>query len=176
MKKIVFTAIMILGLIGCSENKPMVKEGVSPSIPSKHITLLGTYTWDVESGKLGGSDNKVDFWLDKIDAVTTNLIPKNGATVEVTKKSFASLDKAYLQQFPIFRDGKICNSDIKVGTVAMFKTAEGRYGKLRIVGFKSSHDFDFKEAKKYLDDSYKKYSLRHPINKEYNLVIEYVLL
>ncbi len=176
MKKTILITIITLGLLGCSENKPIVKEQINISSNSKYITLLGTYTWDVESGKLGGSDSNVDFWLEKVDAVTTNLMPQNGATVEVTKKSFASLDKAYLQQFPIFRDGKISNSDIKVGTVAMFKTAEGRYGKLRIVGFKSSHDFNFKEAKKYLDDSYKKYSLSHLVKKEYNLVIEYVLL
>jgi len=175
MKKTISIAIMALVLLGCSENKPIVKEQINVSSNSKYVTLLGTYTWDVESGKLGGSDSNVDFWLEKIDAVTTNLMPRNGTTVEVTKKSFASLDKAYLQQFPIFRDGRVSNSDIKIGTVVMFKTAEGTYGKLRIVGFKSSHDFNFKEAKEYLSDSYKKYSMGKPLNKKYNLVVEYVL-
>ncbi len=172
MKKIVLTTLIVLGVIGCANNTPVTTESTN----ANRITLLGTFTWDVESGRLGGSDNKTDFWFEKIDSKTSNLIPRNGTTVEVTKKSFASLDKAYMKTFPIFRDGKVSNSDIKVGTVVMFKTAEGHYGKLRIVGFKSSHDFNFKEAREYLTDSYKKFSLSKPNNKKYNLVIEYKLL
>ena len=175
MKKIILITIITLGLMGCSENTPSIKNSTKVSSNTKHITLLGTYTWDAESGKQGGSDNSIDFWLEKIDAKTTNLIPRNGTTIEVTKKSFASLDKAYMKQFPIFRDGKLSNSDIKIGTVAMFKTAEGNYGKLHIIGFKSSHNFDYKEAKEHLNDSYKKFSLNKPVIKEYNIVIEYLI-
>ncbi|MFK5975692.1 MAG: hypothetical protein QM493_04195 [Sulfurovum sp.] len=176
MKQIIVIVIMAIALISCAENRPNTKNSTEVSSHTKHLTLIGTYTLDIESGKLGGSGKNIDFWLEKIDAKTTNLIPRNGATVEITKKSFASLDKAYMKQFPIFRDGKVSNSDIKVGTVVMFKTAEGNYGKLRIIGFKSSHDFDYKEAKEYINDSYKKFSLSRPAIKKYSVVIEYLLL
>ena len=173
MQRLIIIAISLLFIIGCSSSTPNIKNSSSKS---KTITLLGTYTWDVESGTLGGSDSNVDFWWERVDAKTGHLIPRNGTTVEITKKSFASLDKAYMKTFPIFRDGRVSSSDIKVGTVVMFKTAEGNYGKLRIKGFRSIHDFSFKEAREHINDSWKKMVLKKPNNRKYHLVVEYVLL
>jgi len=174
MKKTVLLTMMVLGFLGCTQNTPLAKEVTKATNSENAITLLGTYTWDVESNKQGGNDSKVDFWLNKIDNKTSNLIPKNGATVEVTQEHYASVDKAYMQQFPIFRDGKVSNHDIKVGTVVMFKTAEGNYGKLRIVGFKALHDFHFKEAQS-LDQQWREFVLTKPNIQKYHLVVEYKL-
>ena len=174
MKKIVFIILIALGLLGCNKNIP-TKVTSSKVISSKVVTLLGTYTFDVESGKQGLSTPLNDFFWQRVDSKTGNLMPQNGTTVEITKKSFELVDKAYMKQFPIFRDGRVSSSDIKVGKVVMFKTAEGNYGKLRIKGFRSLHDFDFKEAQEHISPSWKKYVLKKPNTKKYHLIIEYKL-
>ena len=57
----------------------------------------------------------------------------------------------------------------------MFKTGEGHYGKLRIKGYRALHDFDFKEAREHLSDSWKTFVLRKQNTQKYHLVVEYKL-
>ncbi|WP_296823747.1 hypothetical protein [Sulfurovum sp.] len=158
---------------------PVKSEALGSSVEkteskTKTTTILGTYSWDVETDTLG-STSKSDFWWERIDTTKGNLVAQNGTTVEVTAKDFASIDKKYIQQFPVLRYGRINYSDIKPGTVVMFKTGEGHYGKLRIKGYRALHDFDFKEAREYLEASWKNFVMHKQDIKSYHLIVEYTL-
>jgi len=179
MKNTVLSLLLVLGLIGCNKNEPMKNDEMNKGVKSttqniKTATILGTYTWDVETNQQGGGGN-TDFWWERVDDTKGNLIAKNGTTVEVVSKGFATIDKQYIERLPALRDGRISHTDIRPGTVAVFKTGDGHYGKLRIKGFRASHDFGFKEAKEYLSPSWHKFVLTKPNTKNYNLVVEYVL-
>ncbi len=172
----IFTLVWILiGIIGCSTTTVDLSRKQDKVEKYNTTIILGTYTWDAETDKLGGSTSLDDFWWQRVDDTHGNLMAKNGATVEVSTKSFDNIDKHYIKSFPILRDARISSSDIKVGTVAMFRTVEGRYGKLEIIGFKALHDFDFKEIKKHATDSWKKFVLAQKDTKEYHLMIKYHL-
>ncbi len=175
MIKIVMSIWVVLGLTGCNKDVA-VKDNVVQKAPTTYSTtvILGTYSWDVETDTLG-STPKSDFWWQRVDGKTGNLVAKNGTTVEVVSKDFDSIDENYIKQFPALRDGRISNSEIKPGTVAMFRTGEGHYGKLRIKGYRALHDFDFKEAREHLSDSWKTFVLRKPNTQKYHLVVEYKL-
>ena len=68
------------------------------------------------------------------------------------------------------RDGHI-----QPGTVIVFQTAEGgKYGRLEILGFRSSHDFSFKEAAT-LPEKWKKFALKKPEIKTYHLEVKWQL-
>jgi len=173
--KQIFTALAALLLMaGCSDNKTVQPSGASHGQAGKTVTILGTYGWDVESGALK-SDAKSDFWYQRVDETHGNLIAQNGTTIELVKIPYAQIDKNTMKQFPVFRDGRISSSDLRAGTVAVFKTGEGHYGKLRIKGFRALHDFNFPEARQYMDQSWKNYVLNKPDNKKYHVVVEYQL-
>lgn len=168
MKKLLLIPIIALGLLGCSQNTPTPNK-------TQNTTLLGTYTWDVESNKQGDSHSRVDFWYQRKDANSGALVSKNGTTIEVVDLEYSAITKNDITSRPMLRDGRISSSNLKVGTVAIFKTSEGNFGKLRIVGFKALHDFDFKEARENTSQSTKKYLLSKPNNRKYHLVVEYQL-
>ncbi|HHD78317.1 MAG TPA: hypothetical protein ENK98_01560 [Epsilonproteobacteria bacterium] len=178
MKGIIISIIVIFGSVAC--NNLSVKNGALDSTiekmrgESKITTILGTYAWDVETNTQGSSP-KSDFWLEWMTASKGSLVAQNGTTVEVVKRDFDSIDKKVLQSYPAFRDGRIDNDRLKVGTVAFFKTSEGHYGELKIIGFKALHDFDFKEAQAHLDPSWKRFVLAKPNRKKYHLVVKYRL-
>ena len=174
MKQIIISLAVFIFMVGCTENNVVQPNSAGQSQPGKMVTILGTYAWDIENGQLETSQ-KSDFWYQRVDDTHGNLIARNGTTIEIVKKSYTQIDKNYMKQFPVFRDGRISNSDLKVGTVAVFKTAEGHYGKLKIKGFRALHDFDFPEAQQYLDQSWRNFVLGKPNTKKYHLMIEYQL-
>jgi hypothetical protein len=174
MKKTILTTIIALGLLGCSQNTPTPqKTTVVSTTPSKQITILGTYNWDVESGKLGSSKTS-DFWYRRIDSNSGHLVAKNAATIEVVDLEYSAISKEDITSRPVLRDGRIAPHNLKVGTVAIFKTAEGNYGKLRIKGFRALHDFSFKEAQD-LTQQWRAFVLKKPNTQKYHLVVEYQL-
>jgi len=170
MKNIVLGVLLTLGVVGCNKNDPAASVGKTYA----STVILGTYSWDVETDTLG-TNRQSDFWWERVDAKTGNLVAQNGATVEVVNDNFDSINKNYIAQLPALRDGRISHNHIIPGTVALFKTAEGHYGKLRIKGYRALHDFDFKEAKEHMDATFREHVLRKPNNQKYHLVVEYEL-
>ena len=172
----VYLLVGALLIAGCQKELPQT---ATPHPTTIHTTphqtvILGTYGWDVESNRLI-STPKSDFWYQRADKTHGSLNAQNGTTIEVVKESYASIDKASIMRRPALRDGRISNVDLKAGTVAIFKTTEGHYGKLKIKGFKALHDFNFKEAREYLDSSWQSFVLKKPDTKRYHLVVEYTL-
>lgn len=180
MKNAIAGLLLVLGLIGCNKNLPMKNTETGNTIVPlrqkvKTVTILGTYAWDAETNRQGGTGGDSDFFWERVDNTKGSLVAKNGTTVEVVPKSFAAIDKRYIKSLPALRDGRIGYKDIRPGTVAVFKTGDGHYGKLRIKGYRALHDFGFKEAREYLSPSWKKFVLAKPNSKNYHLVVEYVL-
>ncbi len=171
-KSIVVWFSIVLFLTACQDRTAPVTH--STFLNEDQIVILGTYNWDVESASLD-SGSKSDFWYQRVDETHGNLIAQNGTTLEIVHLPYEQIDKKSILQLPALRDGRINSFDLKPGTVAVFKTVEGNYGKLKIKGFKSLHDFDFKEAQKYLDESWKHFVLKKPNTKKYHLVVEYKL-
>jgi hypothetical protein len=172
MRQIVYALSWMMLVVGCNNTQPQVVD--AKPTQDKTVVILGTYNWDVETNSLK-SDSNSDFWYQRVNATQGNLIAQNGTMVEVVNKPYNKIDKQYIASLPALRDGRIDSHALKVGTVAIFKTAEGHYGKLKIKGFKSLHDFNFPEANRYLDDSWKSFVLRKPNTKKYHLVLEYKL-
>ena len=61
------------------------------------------------------------------------------------------------------------------GTLLVFRTAEGHYGKMAILGFRSSHDFNFPEAS-HLSQNVKDYLIKQPAKEKYHLEVKWMLL
>jgi hypothetical protein len=172
MRKILFIVSFLALIVGCQNNTPQVVS--NQPIEDKTAVILGTYNWDVETNTLG-SNPKSDFWYRRSDAKHGSLVVSNGAMIEMVSKPYEKIDKEFITSMPLLRDGSIDSSNLKVGTVAVFQTAEGHYGKLKIIGFKALHDFNFKEAQKYLDKEWREFVLRKPDTKKYHLVVKYKL-
>jgi len=68
---------------------------------------------------------------------------------------------------------RICGV-LKPGCVIVFRTSRGKFGKLRIVGYRALHDFSFPEAVN-LSEDWKRFVLSKPDNPQYHLQVRWAL-
>ena len=113
----------------------------------RHSTtvILGTRHWDVESNSQGAYTGLSDFWWEQVNETTRYLVPQNGATASVVGGiHFDDIDAFSAQHQALF-PGMIPGADkggaLKPGTVVVFKTAEGHYGKLQVIRYRPLDDF-----------------------------------
>jgi hypothetical protein len=118
--------------------RALVGPGVVPSIPiysRGSITVRGTYTCDLDKGKISRPDS--DFFWEQKTRTERYLVPRNGAKFRVLgKKSFRSISLRDLKKYRYF-SSKINGSKsranrIPTGTVVAAVTNDGRYCKFRI--------------------------------------------
>jgi hypothetical protein len=64
---------------------------------------------------------------------------------------------------------------LKPGTVIVFQTGEGRLGKLKMLGFRSSHDFSFAGAEETAENI-RAYRRKQPEIEKYHMEIAWSLL
>lgn len=163
-----------------SEEKPKGLSGTYTPDPNRTedtVIILGTYTWDVDSNKLGVSQGKEFYWSIEDDISRELSVGSGAKQVIIKNKAYDEIDGDYLQTLTYtelsLKSGRV--EEIPVGSIIGFITTEGRYGKLIIEGYKDSHDFSFKEAYEYYDDGYKEYMLSREKQAKYHLVIRYKL-
>src|SRR5439155_15807119 len=91
-----------------------------------------------------------DFWWEQVDETHRYLVPQNGATARLVRGiNFDHIDESFIKRQDLF-PGMISGADnfgaLKPGTVVVFKTAEGHYGKLQVIRYRPVDDFAFPEA------------------------------
>ena len=143
----------------------------------KQTVLLGTYAWDFER-KGFSTDEKSDILWDH-DYREQALRAVNGAGIAVIAvRSFEQIDLDYAGKREFTKKDLILSAmrnQLLPGSVFAFRTAESHYGKMEILGFRSSHDFNFPEAS-HLSQKVKDYLLKQPIIEKYHLEVKWMFL
>jgi hypothetical protein len=110
----------------------------SSSILSQGSAVLGgTWTFDCETGTVGGGD---DLWWEQIDTIKRQMTPRGGAgIVNLGVVSFASITPAILQTLPYGNDPIPGNNDatnqLVNGDVFAVKTSLGNLCKIQVVTY-----------------------------------------
>lgn len=158
--------------------------------PRESAILKGNMAWDAESNESGSCSNKMDFWWEQVSATERYLVPINGTRAAlVTNVEFEAIDAAFVQAQPMSDrvrtrskgkkmisdfPGSDTNSVLQPGTVLVFRTAEGAWGKLIVDGYRSSHDFSFPGAES-LSPTWKESVLKSPTVARYHMQVRMVL-
>ena len=146
---------------------------------SQVTVILATFSWDVECNCLKGGPT-ADFRLDYFDPERKKLTPLNNTRLNLvqTDQSYDEIDPAFVKVQNLNKASLIKNPHtdrLKPGSVIVFQTSEGRYGKMQIIGFRSSHDFSFPEAKK-LPQKLRDYLQDKPVIQDYHMEVRWELL
>jgi hypothetical protein len=152
--------------------------GESEAITYATTVILGTWTWDVDTDTQGGADG--DFKLRHVNTSIgeKTLEPKNGTTaVQVYGLEFDDITEAYVQAQPLTGDAIDASNvggTLTVGSIVVFKTSAGAYGKLRVVRYRESQDFTFDEVS-LLSQSIRDFFAANPNIVNYHLEVEWEL-
>ncbi len=142
----------------------------------KTAVMPGSHCWDVDNERFDKRDTADFFWT--FDTKNNGCFRTvNSAKMAMVKNCFfdkIDLSIVCAQNLIEGRVYTVKNGLTQPGTVIVFQTAEGKYGKLEILGFRSSHDFAFKEAAN-LPDKWKKFALKKPEIKNYHLEVKWRL-
>lgn len=153
--------VMISTMMACgSANEPKAY---------KATTIIGTWMWDAESDNLWIASNEefkfkpetidasladvVDLYWEQVSVTERYLIPWNGAKAKLIQDGdFDSIDAAFIKNQNLSTE-KISGSDegvqLNPGTIVVFETAEGNFGKFQVEQYVSTYDITFPEAEKH---------------------------
>ena len=156
------------------------KEKDQPPIPawkSGTTVIPGTFGWDAEGDAIVSPDN-ADLWWEMVAEAERYLTPRNGARAAIVKhKTYDELTARHLERWHM-PDEKLpatgTADSLSPGTVVAFRTAEGIFGKLKIVGFRPLHDLSFPEASVY-SEQWRSQAAGRPNDQRYHLEIEWAL-
>jgi hypothetical protein len=115
--------------------------------------MLGTYFWDIETNT---QDRKavvdlfwqqVRFGANGLPPHVQNLVPAPGAVLTlVVDVPFEEVSAQDLMKLKYGGDA-VPNASLKPGTVLAVRTREGNFAKLKVIGYRDSHDFSFDDAR-----------------------------
>jgi hypothetical protein len=162
----VLGGLIVVSCAGCSKT--------TDSKEYKTTTLPGTAAWSVASNHLGPKGPKVDFWWEIVSLTEKYLVPQNGASAAVVDRGdFDRIDSAFLTSAKL-SSNKISGDILKPGCVLVFKTSDGKSGKLQVIGYKALHDLSFPEAAD-LPEQTKTFILSQPDVPLYHLQVKWTL-
>lgn len=90
-----------------------------------------------------------------------------------TSKAFDALTVDDLLPLAFSTD-RISGADLKPGVILALRTTEGNLAKLKVVGYRGTHDFSFESAK-YIPPERRARMLSRPNIDHYNLELAWVL-
>jgi hypothetical protein len=140
-------------------------------LAKNQTVILGTWTWKIEGNKFGGGES--DFWWEQVSEKERDLVPQGGAGWAIVEKAFEKITRDDLAQIE-YSTGKLPGSSLAVGTVVAVRTADGKFAKLKVVGYRGSHDTSFPEAKN-LSPAWIAFARGRPNTPEYHLEVNWVL-
>lgn len=97
------------------------------------ITIQGTYTWKVGS-PANSKPKQPDFWWQHKSRTESFWNPRGGASAAIVKKSFEAVTASDAMAVKL-SNKPIAGQLLAEGTVLVFKTSEGKLGKMTVVGF-----------------------------------------
>ena len=164
-----FTFVMLVLTLSIAQSNAM---------DAKRTVIPGTHSWDVDCNCIK-KGKTADFRLDHFDAKLRKLQPLNDARLSLVvgrKYDQVDLDFAGAQNLDqIILTGHSPNDFLAPGTVIVFQTTEGQYGKMEIIGWHNSHDFSFPEAS-ILSEKLREHMKNKPVKEKYHLEVKWQLL
>jgi hypothetical protein len=134
--------------------------------------------WDLDSWKVSEENGGGDFfWEHTIQDEVYFRTLEGALTAVVSGKDYGAIDQKSVRAQSLLKrefPGHGKKSKIVPGTIIVFQTSEGRLGKLRIVRFRSSHDFNFAEAR-HISEAWKTMALKKDAVENYHLEVEWEL-
>lgn len=112
---------------------------------SGDATIKGTWNFDFDSGTGGGNIPYApgavnDVWWERITATQSKLVPRNGARFAVLGiENFGAVSWEQASTTTL-SNAEILDTNLNVGTVIVYITNAGRYGKFRINGFSGNQN------------------------------------
>ena len=104
-----------------------------------HTIIEGTFSWDVETNSLSAEEEIADFWWEQDSATIRALVPSNGTLAALeAEEAFENIDSNFVQNSRLNDEslsGSDINPDLVPGSVVIFRTSEGRFGKLQVVEY-----------------------------------------
>lgn len=144
----------------------------------KTTVMLGSHYWDIDNQCFGKSDTADFLWIFGTDNNGFFKTTNRAKMAMIVGRSFDKIDCSIAKAQNLIEQRIFQNADhggrIKPGAVIVFETAEGKFGKLEILGFRSSHDFSFREAAS-LTKEWKKFVLKKPETGHYHLEVKWRL-
>jgi hypothetical protein len=135
--------------------------------------VLGTWTWKIEGNELGGKQG-ADFQWQRATETEANLVPQGGAGWAIIKeKAFDKVTREDLAKAD-YSTEKLAGTQLTPDTVVAVRTSDGKFAKLRVVGYRELHDVTFPEAK-HLSPAWVQAALQRDNIKEYHLEVNWVL-
>jgi hypothetical protein len=135
--------------------------------------VLGTWAWTVLGNKMGDMAG-ADLWWEQVSDTQRNLVPLGGTGwVLLESKAFEKVTLAVLKKAS-YSTRKLPGSSLRPGTTLALRTRDGRYAKLKVVGYRELHDTSFPEAK-HLRPEWVRFARSRPNCKEYHLELDWVL-
>ena len=156
---------------------PASQDKAGPAIASGKVVIPGTWTWNIETNKMGD----VDLWWDATES-GPSLQGKEGVHLAlIDNHMFDNIDLEFLKKAK-FTTQRVSRDELKPGAMLGVRTAKGNFAKLRVLRyFHSTSDFPepefaspgkldwFRECKK------KGYNLAARGRDDYHLQVEWVL-
>ena len=104
---------------------------------SGNTTINGTWRFDLDEGTSGGTQ---DVWWNRINATDSSLEPLNGSRItSLGSINFNGVTKGSVEAMAL-GSATIPNTALPVGTVVVYKTSDGRYGKMKVKGYSGNQD------------------------------------
>ena len=143
---------------------------------NKTAVMPGSHYWDIDNQRFGKSDTADFLWTFGTENNGCFRTVNSAKMAMVRNFSFDKINLSIIRAQNLIegRAYTVRDGHIQPGTVIAFQTAEGKYGRLEILGFRSSHDFAFKEAAN-LPEKWKKFALKKPEIKAYHLEVKWRL-
>jgi hypothetical protein len=170
--------LLLVGLTaafqGCRDKTPLVpwKSGTT--------VIPGQFGWDVETDSIVHPTRipTADLWWNLISEQEKYLTTMHGAAAAVVKNgSYEQIDGVFIRRQRLTEQrigGKDEPGVLAPGTIIVFRTANGVFGKLQIIGYRSLHDFSFPQIAAYLDQ-WRAAALQRPDYERYHIEVKWQL-
>jgi hypothetical protein len=156
-----------------------VPQAVFKATEVRSIVIPGTWTWDVERDQLGPSDSRKDFWWRANSKTHRELVVKNGTTMKLVKGvSFDKIDIAFIKSQELSTMSLTGDDEwpeLTPGSIVVFKTGAGNYGKFQVERYRSMHDWDYPDSAQFVSKRHIKWLLSRPDVKKNKLELRWQL-
>jgi hypothetical protein len=144
-------ALIVALLVPLGAVRAIQQPAETPSKPGRELArgqtvILGTYRWDIETNKQEPRPG-LDVWWEQFRSGDQYLTPMAGASLFVVENAdFDKLTRDDLAKLKFGHD-RLSNAVLLVNVVVAVRTVEGNLAKLKVIGYRDSHDLSFEEAK-----------------------------